>query len=339
MAEEGGGGAGTSKAGMFLFLILAGATFLWVSGSASQGGLFGSNASSTRATSTTLRGTQIIDATISNDLTSDDTIIQTAPPRPATRQEIESDLANAYDKVDDLKVDLETAKIWGVHSPYERKVWLQSGNLWSGDPDTEYLVLYADGQNTEAINITGWRLVSYVTNESAVIPGGSRLLYSGQLNAQGPIMLEPGENAYVTTGDSPKGASFHENMCTGYFTEHQEFTPAVPRSCPYPLEEMKRYGDIELDDDSCYDFVSQVSSCITPDHSSIAEADLSPECERFVENDLTYSGCVRNHQGDPYFSRGAWHIFLGEWSELWRGEREIIKLLDAQGQTVSVLKY
>ena len=81
---------------------------------------------------------------------------------------------------------------------------------------------------------------------------------------------------------------------------------------------------------------------------SVGEDEINPfsptrpitnECELFVEEDLTYNGCVENHQYDSDFYRNSWRIYLESSKLLWREEREIIKLLDQHGRTVDVIEY
>jgi hypothetical protein len=103
---------------------------------------------------------------------------------------------------------------------------------------------------------------------------------------------------------------------------------------------MERYGNIKLDNDECYAFVQQIGSCNVPTDEQIDKADIGGACLRFALNTLNYNDCVSLHRYDPYFEReGYWHIYLDERNELWRREREIIRLMDADDRVIDVLEY
>lgn len=311
MAEHGdsGGGGGAG----FLLVFFGGIVAFWFIAGAGEGpGIFGNYASST-ATSTT-----------------DRSFSYEAPEQDI---DINRDLAHVASEVETLRSEVQKAKLWGTVSPHAGTVTLRGGNTGSNDEDEEYLTLH--NSSDTSVSITGWTLESYVTSERAHISLGARL---ARLGTQGAIALLPGESAIVTTGESPIGTSFMENRCTGYFEQYQDFYPALNRSCPYPQTEMEEYGDVALDDDRCYDFVATLPSCEVA-RAEAADARISASCEAFVEEELTYGGCVRNHAADENFESKTWRIFLEENGDLWRSEREIIRLLDSDGKTVDVYDY
>lgn len=256
-----------------------------------------------------------------------------------TREDIEKETYNISKQLDEIRNDLRLAEIWGETSPYYGTIDL-AGVYGRGGTDTskEYLVIRSRSNNKQDITITGWTIESFVTGEESRIPSGTYLAYPDALNRGEAITLTPGEEAIVVTGDSPIGTSFHENLCTGYFTESNTFYPNISRSCPSPLKDMERFGNIALDDDRCYAYVKTLSSCRLPALDP-NDADIGNRCETFVKNAFSYEGCVEYHYGDPYFSRGDWRIYLEESDTLWRREREIIRLLDQNGKTVDVVEY
>jgi hypothetical protein len=315
MAEhgaEGGGGLGGSFVLIFFGVIVA---FWFISGAGEGPGIFGTATSTDTAGSTTRNF---------------------AYERPRSQGSVEAELGEMNDEVKRLTEEVGEARLWGVRSPHAGSVRISRGDTNATDEDLEYLTLYNNG--TEPITISSWRLESEVTGEIGHIPQGAEVPRSGRINDTAPIMLTPGENAIVISGDAPTGVSFRENMCTGYFEQYQDFHPALDRSCPYPKDEMEEFGQIALDDDRCYDFVASLPSCEVA-RVEAQDARLSSECEAFVESDLTYSGCVANHRYDPSFKGRTWRIYLGERGDLWRDEREIVKLLDETGKTVDVLRY
>lgn len=341
MAEESSGGSGIG----FFIAFFVGIFFLWLVGNTGDGlvGRATSTATSARPTSSESISRP---SALSQRGTSVERSFTHSPQRSSfltqsrSNRSIESELSSAYRQVDELREDIREAKIWGVRSPYEDKVTLSRGSVTTDDVDQEYVRIRAHSGNDEAINISGWLLESYVTEEGGTIPFGTRLAYQGRVNDTKTILLEPDETAIITTGESPIGTSFHENMCTGYFNQFQDFSPGLSQSCPNPIDEMERFASIDLDNDNCYEYVERLPSCrLVLDEAVTADPALSNGCRNFIVNDLTYAGCVANHQYDPFFYRGMWHIYLNREDELWRREREIIKLVDRGGRTVDVIEY
>ncbi len=259
---------------------------------------------------------------------------------PLTPQEVEAKVATIYRELDTLREDLRKARLQEPASPYKDTVKLSQGNVYDTDPDREYLVLRAESQNTTPVNISDWYFESYVTGEKAAIPQGDKLMKRWRSPIFDDIELHPGESAYLVTGESPLDASFRENMCTGYLSDEGDFYPSLMRQCPYPSDELKRFGKIDLDNDRCYNFIEQLSTCTTPDDELSSRAKIGSVCSAFVENTFNYNDCVRLHSIEPYFTRGAyWRIYLGERTELWRPKREIIRLMDENDLVVNVLEY
>lgn len=261
--------------------------------------------------------------------------------KPLTPREVENKVAQIYRTLDALREDIREATLRSPASPYAGKVTLRGGNVYGEDPDKEYLVIRAELKNASAIDISKWYVESYVTGETAYIPDGDRLMERWRSPDEEPIRLEPGETAYLMTGESPIDTSFRENMCTGYLTAERTFTPSLGRRCPSPRSELERFGtDIALDNDKCYDFIEKLSSCTTPDEELYARSKVGGTCSLFVENTFSHDACVRLHRYDPYFARdGYWRVYLNERNELWRSEREIIRLMDENDAVIAVLEY
>lgn len=240
---------------------------------------------------------------------------------------IESNIASLQRRSSDIRA-------FGEASPFEGLVTVSgTGGVYSEDEDLEYITLRASGN--QAVDITGWRLVSGASGKSARIPEGASLPRSGRVNDTDRIVLNPGEEAIIVTGDSPKGVSFKENMCTGYFSESQTFYPALSLQCPYAYDEFDRFftGN-ELKDDKCYERMRSTQTCRTPDDSNVSRA-----CQNLIDDYLTYSGCVEKHQYDSRFAGKTWRIYLERSDELWKPSRDAIKLVDREGKTVDLYTY
>ncbi len=311
---------------------------LLVLGFATQGGgLFEGVGTATSTPTNT--GTSTLDAYPTENTNVGSTSTTPLPP-PLTPREVEDKVARIYHELDILTEELRIAKLHEPRSPYAERVSLSLGNARDTNPDTEYLFIRADSNNTSTINISNWYLKSYVTEERAALPQGDRVMEEWRHPVLSDILLEPGEDAYIMTTESPLNTAFRENACTGYITQHKTIYPSLTRSCPYPMDEMKRFAQIPLDDDTCYDFIERIYSCTTPDDDAVDDADLSRACTRLIDTTLNHDSCVERHKNDPYFDDlGTWHIYLEEDDNLWRTEREIIRLMDENDRVIDVLEY
>lgn len=224
-------------------------------------------------------------------------------------------------------------------SPYRGQIRVSGGGTGSEDPDREYVTLRVSGK--DSVDITGWRLVSGASGRGARIPEGALLPRSGRVNDTGRIVLNPGDEAIVVTGEAPTGVSFKENKCTGYFMSRQEFYPTLSNQCPSPYQEFEKYyGGNELRDDKCYNLMRSTPSCKTPSDSGVSKA-----CSALIDDYLTYNGCVEHHKDDADFAGDTWRIYLeyensrGRSDELWKSSRDAVKLLDSEGRTVDLYTY
>ena len=178
---------------------------------------------------------------------------------------------------------------------------------------------------------------SALTGVRAFFPRGADLFFVGAVNAQQDIYLDPEGSAVISSGPSPVGTSFRENVCTGYLDGLQTFRPALSRDCPAPADSLPLTADnLRTYGDACFDFVRELPLCTLP---LSAPSSVSPACRIFLANNLSYNGCVQNYRYKTGFQRGAWRIYLNAGGELWRNSHDVIRLLDAEGRTVDVLTY
>ena len=142
----------------------------------------------------------------------------------------------------------------------------------------------------------------------------------------------------MTTSLSPVGVSFEENICSGYLSELQQFTPELNGSCPSPAdtlpqtaENLRTYGA------SCFDYIANIPSC----HFVGANqpTNLSTACRQFVGNNLSYNGCVAMYRSQANFDLPTFRLYLNQSAKLWNDSHDIIRPLDAQGRIVDVLSY
>jgi hypothetical protein len=314
-----------------LFLIVAVGGLLWLDNR--DGVLFNAlrNASSTPEA--------LLEENDDSKQTSGKVSADTSSPS-LTSEEIEKKVNEIYKDLDEKEEDLRLLELTTPASPYAGMVVLKVGSAKATEPDKENVLIVANKDNAKAIEITGWRLESYVTNSEAAIPGGVTLLTSHTSRTEDPIFLKPGEQAYLTTGDTPLRTSFRENICTGYLAEYGDFYPSLKKSCPLPPDELLQFSSVKVSDDKCAEYVNKINRCEIADDNHVDDADLSSTCESFIRNILDYEGCVSKHDEDAtFYTTGDWRIYLDKDRELWRSTREIIRLMDADGKIVNVVEY
>lgn len=211
-------------------------------------------------------------------------------------------------------------------------------NASSSDPTREYVEISVAQNARIPVTLTGWILESGATGNAEIIPKGTRVPTSGEVNAAEKIVLQPGERAIIISGESPVGASFRENKCTGYFGTFQNFSPPLPQNCPLASNELSSfYGALYIHDPTCIDYTNTLSRCQVAMPTQTTK--ISNKCQSFLENYLNYNGCVAVHRNDTDFDGTTWHIYLGRESHMWRARHEIVKLLDDRGKTVTSFSY
>lgn len=242
-------------------------------------------------------------------------------------------------QTDDIQKQINDVKKFGTPSPYKGEVTLSDRETPDGStPLNEYIVLSASSDNTAPILLSGWSLQSVLTGKRVALPRASSLFILGVVNPITSVSLNPGQSAIVSTGASPVGVSFRENVCSGYLAQFQTFTPDLTNECPDPSgalpqipENLQRYGA------SCFTYVQSLPSCRFP--GSILPSDLSAACKAFITNTFTYNGCVNMYQYRTDFKKDSWRLYLGVTVPLWNNAHDIIRLLDGEGRTVDVLSY
>ena len=246
-------------------------------------------------------------------------------------------LSDAEQQYGDLQTQIQQAKEFGTPSPSRGSVRINgSGGPTSSGP-AEFIELDAASGNTAPIDITGWSLQSVVTGVRLYIPRGTSSFFMGAVNAQDDIYLNPGAGAIVSSGVSPVGTSFRENMCTGYLGQLQEFTPQLSTNCPDPSESLPLTSDnIRIYGDSCFDFVRSLAPCETPLQMPNT---ISPACQAFSASMFSYNGCATANRYKSDFPEDSWRIYLGANAELWRNSHDVIRLLDRESRTVDAISY
>lgn len=238
--------------------------------------------------------------------------------------------------------------------------------------EREYVVLSASSRNDEPITITGWMLdngkdkKTYLVGGQMTagistvlaIPKGTFYLATPVKSLEGPVILKPGEKAYIITGNPPQlddyagkysiDSSFKINKCSGYLakmTRSFPFTPSLSTTnCPKYSEEL----NVESVPDSCLSFVKRYgSSCQTPEITHDREDGLLMDgrkvplvCRNIIVPIFNYSACLERHKLDTDFYGKRWYVYLRRHTiPLWSADRATITLYDSLGKLVDTYAY
>ena len=87
-----------------------------------------------------------------------------------------------------------------ISSIFKGSINFQFGNPREKDFNKEYIVISASHNNTQPINITGWNLKSAISGKNVTIGHGVYLPFSGIVNKEADIFLNPGDKAVIATG-------------------------------------------------------------------------------------------------------------------------------------------
>jgi len=243
-------------------------------------------------------------------------------------------------------------------SPWSGQVTIRAGNArYEVQPNREYIELASRYQLETPVTITGWSLSNSRDRRGGrpdfiTLPAAAKLFTSGATHNT-PIILEPDGRVVIITGDPPSSdqwparLNFQTNQCLGYLVEDLRafrLPLSFPGSCPAPREE----PGIEFLADDCYDYVSRLSACHTPEFERKSDGynyvdgrrdTLSSSCRSYVQDHFNYGRCVAWHKDDPDFYGKDWRVYLNHTGELWAANREVMTLYDREGKIVDQLDY
>lgn len=251
----------------------------------------------------------------------------------------ETQLADIERQYAEIVKNVKDVQTFGNPSPLFGSVRIVPvlSNTAGDSAKSEFIILETPPSNTSPVSLLGWSLQSALTGIRVALPDAASSLRSGDVNNTRAVSLNPGASAIVSSGVSPVGVSFRENLCIGYIAQFQQFYPALPLQCPTPssdlpltAENLRQYGD------ACFDFASTIPTCEFP--QQVPDA-VSPACRAFLRSTLSYNGCLDRHSSEYNFLQNTWRLYLGSERALWRNSHDAIRLLDSEGQTVDVYVY
>jgi hypothetical protein len=250
-----------------------------------------------------------------------------------------------HQRIAEINQQVQALQKFGTPSPYRGQVHIQNvSTSYQGQSNNNEYVTIASQQTTGGVDITGWRLVSEISGSSQTIPQGQP--YPGDSSQQSStrdIFFTAGQQARIYSGSPAVGGSYLENECSGYFRAASSNGYSYG-SCPSPQSEFQKYYTGSASDyERCSSYIGSLQSCVTPpdarNSGSYSSASVPSSCVTFVNNTLTYSGCVANHHNDANFFGSTWNIYLAHPGVLWRQNSDTIKLLDKEGKTVDLYSY
>jgi len=251
-----------------------------------------------------------------------------------SQNETSSDKPNAQETTTDNTKDDEVLV-------YKEFVQLVKSSAGSTNPPYEYVTIKVSSKSPEPIIFDNWMLQSTVTGNKVSIAKATYLPRLGSVNTDYAVKAQPGDTITITTGRSPIGSSFRTNKCIGYLEQFQDFSPSLPSECPRPMAEIPaeyEYGsNPNAFNDACVDFIAKIGTCRI--NTKDIPYNMQPQCQEFIAQKLNYNACISAHSNEPDFYGKQWRVYLGRDSELWKSKREIIELVDPNGNVIDVVSY
>lgn len=214
---------------------------------------------------------------------------------------------------------------------------LSSTGLKRSEVQKEFVVIEAKDV-IEAIDISEWKIVVGSKNKGYEVPEGVLYFSPGKRNYESRVQLKSGWRAIIVTGKSPRGKSFHINVCSGYAEQFKNFSPTIKLNCPLPAKEVRTFGaDIPFNDVKCYSFIDTFQRCSAV--VNIPQNINSKQCKTFLREVLTEEGCIERHGNDDDFLIGEWRLFLRQEKEIYPNTSDVLFLLDKENRLVDVFHY
>lgn len=261
------------------------------------------------------------------------TQIPSPSERQLTKEEIAYQLQNTRYQADQLKQKLAVEQEAKVASQYKNQITMSWGSYSVNDSNQEYIVIEANYNNKNPIKITGWQLKSALTGQIITIPQSTALYFSNINNSDEDIWLSAGERAYIISGRSPIGYGMHTNICSGYLSQSNTFTPSLYTTCPRPIDESSPYITHTPNNSTCFDLINSLGTCSV--YSQSLNNTYSYECQQFVGTKLNYQSCSERHKNDSnFYSPKSWYIYLKHDQTIWSKKYEVLGLYDQFGKKV-----
>ena len=216
-------------------------------------------------------------------------------------------------------------------SPYYKKVEIDKVEYDEEDFKDDYIVL--SNESDEVIDVTGWTIQTK-NNSLKIIQAVKRLKAPFTSATNINIKLNPDDKLVISTGNSPIGANFLTNKCTGYL-DQDNFNPSLDNDYPY-LDD----SDYSYLNEYCRDFIDDLNRCELPDYAGNNEVGSNSECTSFLNERLNYNYCYSEYNQDPDFYNNEWRMFLNRTSnDVFSNVSDTVILYDENGLKVDEYFY
>lgn len=195
-------------------------------------------------------------------------------------------------------------------------------------PDKEYLVFIARPLDRKLLNVSGIKIENK-SGEIETIGNASGDFLQAKVNQNEPIVISENTTITISSGKSPVGVSFRENICSGFLNQYQTFTPPLPENCPSALSIMRNSG-ITLSS-SCEEYLKTMPNCTITE--TFPES-VSDDCRKLVKESINYNQCVLVTKNSTSFQLNSYRVYLNRESEFFQNTQDLIKMIDQSGKVV-----
>lgn len=180
-----------------------------------------------------------------------------------------------------------------------------------------------------SIDITGWKIKSLQRGETIIEKGLALPQFS---SFSSNIRLKSGDSVKIIAGPSPLLSSFQINNCFGWLNNIY----SIDSSLNYcPLIEISDLTGFGLDS-TCQNLILNSGSCRAP--SDTVLNNYSRECRIWVEQNLNYNTCVKQHMNESNFYKG-WQMYTGNNNLFFDELHDRLELRDQAGLLVDSYEY
>lgn len=198
----------------------------------------------------------------------------------------------------------------------------------------DYLLVSVPLTSKGSVNITGWQIKSSVAGENLIVGEGTRVFYQGKVNESKLIYLYPGEKALLLPDNSPVGASFKVNKCSGYLAQFQSFYPDISQNCPHPSLDQNGNNVIDY---SCQSFLNKIPRCRA--YVEDFPKDTAESCKSIANQRFNYNSCVSEHLYNRDFLSGEWRVYLNNNGKLASKNGDIIRIYSKKSTLIDTIFY
>lgn len=226
-------------------------------------------------------------------------------------------------------------------SPYKGKVRIADVHRSGVNPKEEYVtVRYGGGffgfgqpSREPPVDVTGWRIASRRT--IGTIP---RAYHIPEIDAgEQDVILAPGGEVIVVIGTPDYQPNFRENSCVGYLNEFRSFTPSLSDSCADADPDRGQLLNRGFNG-ACIEAIEDVPACRMPKGPFQAGV-IGRECIDYLNQNLNYSGCVKNFRDRGNFLGNTWRVSLKLPAKMFDPLHDRAVLRDANGLLVDEFEY